>query len=152
IAIGYDGSRKAAGIKIYLNGVLQATEVQADKLTETIRTDVPFKIGQRNTSDRIGLLHLEDMRVFERALTPIETVTPFRGERLLELLGKPPEQRTAAEKAEFFEFWLVNVDPISSRLAARLGELEQTEAGLKAVGTVAHVMAERTEAPMAYVL
>lgn len=152
IAIAYDGSRKAAGVKISINGVLQATEVQADKLTETIRTAIPFKIGQRNTSDRIGGLHLEDLRLYERALSPIETANLFRAERLTQLLGKPAEQRTAAEKTEFFDYWLANVDATAMRLTARVAELEQAEAALKAVGTVAHVMAEKPEPPMAYVL
>ena len=42
VAVTYDGSRKAAGIKIFLNGAVQEMDVQADKLTETTRTGVPF--------------------------------------------------------------------------------------------------------------
>ncbi len=152
VAIAYDGSRKAAGVKIYLNGILQAAEVQADKLTETIHTDVPFKIGQRNTSERLVALHLEGLRLYDRALTPIESANFFRVERLLELLGKPADQRTAPERAEFFDYWLANVDPTGNRLTVRVAELEQAEAAIKSAGTVAHVMTERAEPPMAYVL
>src|SRR5207244_1773740 len=42
--ITYDGSGKAAGVKIYLNGMVQeARAVGNDTLTGTTRTTVPFK-------------------------------------------------------------------------------------------------------------
>src|SRR5690606_3217664 len=45
VTIAYDGSRKAAGVKVYFNGLPQATDILADKLkTETIRTEVPLKV------------------------------------------------------------------------------------------------------------
>ena len=49
----YDGSGKAAGVKVYLNGVPQPVDVQMDTLKSSIKTLVPFKVGQRNTGDRL---------------------------------------------------------------------------------------------------
>ena len=46
--------RKAAGVKIYYDGKPQGTNVEADKLTDSTKTGVPFKIGQRNTSEQIA--------------------------------------------------------------------------------------------------
>jgi hypothetical protein len=53
VVVAYDGSKKAAGVKVYYNGQPQPTNVAADKLKSTIRTEVPFKIGQRHTSERL---------------------------------------------------------------------------------------------------
>src|ERR1700743_1067997 len=44
VFVTYDGSSKAAGVKIYVNGELQASTPQADKLKGTIRTTVPFRV------------------------------------------------------------------------------------------------------------
>ena len=70
VTVTYDGSRKAAGARIYLNGALQEVNVQADQLKDTIRTGVPFKVGQRNTSERLGALLLENLRIYTRPLAP----------------------------------------------------------------------------------
>ena len=49
-------------------------------------------------------------------------------------------------------WWLRTRDPSSKELQARLRGLEQEEAAIRSRGTVAHVMQEKTEKPMAYVL
>src|SRR5262249_53288028 len=37
VCVAYDGSGKAAGVRVYIDGALQPLEVQADKLASTIR-------------------------------------------------------------------------------------------------------------------
>ena len=53
VFITYDGSARATGVKIYINGQPQETDVHADVLKSTIRTQLPLKIGQRHTGSRI---------------------------------------------------------------------------------------------------
>ena len=152
VAVTYDGSRKAAGVKIYLNGALQEMDVQADKLTETTRTGVPFKIGQRHASERLPALMLENLRVYSRTLTAQETASLARADRLIQLFDKPADQRTEAERNEVFDWWLATLDPASQDLKAQLTGLEKQQAAIKSAGTIAHVMNERTEPAMAYIL
>ncbi len=152
VAVTYDGSRKAAGIKIYLNGAVQAMDVQADKLTETTRTGVPFKIGQRHASERLPALMLENLRVYARTLTPAETANLARADRLVQLFDKPADQRTDAERNEIFDWWLTTLDPVSQELKTQMAALEKQQAAIKSAGTIAHVMQERSEAAMAYIL
>ena len=54
VAITYDGSKKAAGVHVYVNGKSQPTNVLADTLSGTIRTTVPLKIGQRNKTSPLS--------------------------------------------------------------------------------------------------
>src|SRR5207302_2286366 len=131
VAISYDGSRKAAGVKIYFNGALQDVDVAADKLNETIRTTVPFKIGQRHTSERLPALLLENLRVYERTLTPVETANLAKADRLIQLFGKPADQRTDAERSELLDYWLANLDPVNKDLVARQGTIAKEEAAMK---------------------
>ncbi|HEV3024127.1 MAG TPA: DUF1553 domain-containing protein, partial [Pirellulales bacterium] len=152
VAVTYDGSRKAAGIRIYLNGAAQEMDVQADKLTETTRTSVPFKIGQRHAGERLPALMLENLRVYARTLTSAETANLARADRLVQLFDKPADQRTDAERGEIFEWWLAMLDPVSQELKTRMAGLEKEQAAIKSAGTIAHVMQERSEAAMAYIL
>jgi hypothetical protein len=68
------------------------------------------------------------------------------------LLAKPAEQRADAEKDELYKWWLGALDTISQQLAGTIASLEQEEAAIKSRGTVAHVMQERSDPAMAYVL
>ena len=43
----YDGSSRAAGLKLYVNGELQKVTVLKDNLTKSIRIEEPFVIGSR---------------------------------------------------------------------------------------------------------
>ena len=67
VAVSYDGSQKASGIKVYYDGQPQPTNVEADKLTDTTRTKVPFKIGQRNTTSPISGAAIHDLRIDKRS-------------------------------------------------------------------------------------
>jgi hypothetical protein len=81
IALTYDGSSRAAGLKLYLNGTLAATRVERDRLTRTI---LPFTSGDV-FDPFLGLAFgtrfrekapvgsaIDELRVFERDLTPVE--------------------------------------------------------------------------------
>ncbi|HEY1859620.1 MAG TPA: DUF1549 domain-containing protein, partial [Gemmataceae bacterium] len=104
--ITYDGSEKAAGTKVYINGVAQETNVEADGLKSSIKTAVPLKLAQRNTTARIDDMLIQDMRLYDRTLTPEEVSRLAGGTRSAWLIAKPPTQRTDAEKNELFEGWL----------------------------------------------
>jgi mono/diheme cytochrome c family protein len=72
VMISYDGSAKAAGVQIYINGALQPIDVTNNKLTQTIKTKVPFKVGQRHNGERLQNVALQDLRVFGRTLSAVE--------------------------------------------------------------------------------
>ena len=69
VFIAYDGSAKASGVHVYINGVLQETNVEADQLKSTIRTTVPLTFAQRHTTSRIDGLAIQDLRIYGRVLS-----------------------------------------------------------------------------------
>jgi hypothetical protein len=150
--VTYDGSGKAAGVKVYVNGVPQETMVEADALKNTIKTAVPLKFAQRNTSSRIDDLSVQDARLYKRALSAEEVGQLARTTRAAWLAAKPADQRTDADKNELFDWWLPGMDEAYKGLAKKLSGLQQEEAAIKSRGTVAHVMQEMPQAPEAYVL
>jgi hypothetical protein len=152
VMVTYDGSGKAAGVQVYINGAVQPVDVFTDKLTQTIRTTVPFKVGQRHTSERLQNVALQDLRLFGRTLPSTEVEQLARATRAAALFAKTADKRTPQEKNELQEWWLVGVDPPYRELNAQLAGLQQEEAGLKARGAMTHVMQERKQPPEAYIL
>jgi len=150
--ITYDGSGRPSGIKVYINGVPQETTVEAASLRNTIRTQVPLKIGQRHTSARINGLVVQDVRLYNRTLPREEIEGLVKGTRGAWLLNKPVKERSAAETNELFEGWLTSHDTAYQDLTKKIRALQQEESAIKARGTVAHVMQEKPSEPMAYVL
>jgi hypothetical protein len=149
--VTYDGSGKAAGVKVYINGVPQETTVVADRLKSTIRTTVPLKVAQRHEGQRTDIL-VQDLRVYGRRLSGLEVEQVAMGSRAAYLASRPADKRTAAENDELFAWWLPAVDQPYRELASKLTGLQQEENAIKSRGTIAHVMQEKSEAAMAHVL
>jgi hypothetical protein len=152
VFVTYDGSAKASGVKIYINGLPQETTADVNALKNTIRTTVPLKIGQRHNGQRVEGALIQDLRIYGRALPALEVEQLVKGTRAAWLAAKPPSSRTASEKEELFDGWLPGMDKSYHALAVKQSVLQQEEAAIKSRGTVAHVMQERPGKPMAYIL
>ena len=71
VAVTYNGSRKAAGVKIYIDGKAVPATVEADKLTGTIKPTVPFRVGGRSRG-AAAKAHLDEVQIYNRVLTQAE--------------------------------------------------------------------------------
>ncbi len=150
--VSYDGSGKASGISIFINGKLQEKTVEADALKSTISTTIPLKLAQRHTGSRVDDLLMEDLRIYGKALSPMEVGKLAKMTRAAWLVGKTASLRNDAEKDELFQFWLTSLDKPFSEASAKVAQLEQEASTIKARATVAHVMQEKGEPAMAFVL
>ena len=152
-AATYDGSGKAAGVKLYLDGSPQQVEVQADRLTGSIRTAAPLTLAQRGDgTGRLNRLGLKDLALYPRTLTPLE-VTKLAGPVLAAaVLGKPADKRVPKDADKLFEWWLRALDGPTQEFAPKLAEAEAEEMVVRSRGTIAHVMTERPTPPEAFVL
>ena len=152
VTLTYDGSGKAAGVRIYVNGAQQPVRVDRDQLTETIRTKVPLKIGQRNNSSRADGVVLNDVRIYGRALEGVEIERLSRTTRVMWLASKSADQRSPQEKDELFGWWLPTTDVGYRDAINRIARLEKEMQELRARGTQAYVMNDKKEPAKAYVL
>lgn len=153
VAISYDGSKKAAGVQIYIDGKLQTKKtVFADGLRNSIRTKVPFQLAQRNTTSRIDDLQIQDLRLYQKALSGVEAAQLANGGRALWLLRKPHDKQTDQEKQDLYAWWLTGSDAQYQSLQKQLSSLVSEENAMRGRGTIAHVMQEKNEPPHAYVL
>lgn len=154
VAVTYDGSGNAAGVKIYYNGDVQIPNVESDKLGggTSIRTDVPFNIGQRHTSDPASGAMIQDLRIYRQALNAAQVQSLARLTKFAAILAKEPDKRTDAEKNDLYAWWLGALDDKFQSLSAAVAPLEKEENAIKARGTIAHVMNEKSQMPEAFTL
>lgn len=152
VAVTYDGSRKASGLQVYINGAVQEKNVENDKLdASTIRTEVPWKIGSR-TSDSPFTGSIQNLRIQRRILSPAEVDSLAKLSRFQETLAKAADQRTPEETNELYDFWLKRFDAPFQECTTNLATLEKEEADIRARGTIAYVMNEKDDPATAFVL
>lgn len=114
LAFSYDGSGKAAGLKVYLNGNPAEVEVVKDALSGTIKTGAELIIGNKQTG-RAYSGGLDDLRFYSRAL----------GDREIEHLGVHypihttlsgvSGKRTKEEEDRLREYFLTRIAPEKMR-------------------------------------
>lgn len=160
VAITYDGSQKAAGLKIYVAGRPVATSTQNDTLQDSIRNDLDVILFHRHGGRAMDKLGLDDLRLYTRQITTLE-VSDLAQQKQLEglraalLAPKAADQPLlAGEMAELaLNRYLSRLDSEHQELTVEIAQLEAEESRLRARGTLAQVMQERTDqTPTAYVL
>jgi hypothetical protein len=103
LVMNYDGSSKAAGLKLYLNAQPIETEVVKDHLAGSFRTQASLSIGSKNLG-KAFTGQIDDLRLYTRALASgeIENLAiQLPGRALLaELAGKPVEAISTLQPEE----------------------------------------------------
>ena len=98
IAVTYDGTKKAAGVHVYVNGKSQPTNVQSDTLTESIRTTVPFKIGQRNKTSPLSGASIQDVRVYGTTAGRGEVASLAQSDPVAAIVAATADKRTRGRR------------------------------------------------------
>jgi mono/diheme cytochrome c family protein len=147
----YDGSGKPAGVKLYINGKAAEHDVDRKTLKGSIRSDAPLTIGRRNGGNELDRVSIQDARIYGRALKAKEVEGLAQGTRSAWLVEKA-DKRTKEETDELFDRWLTRVDEPFKETTAKIAKLEAEQGEIKKRGTVAHVMSEKSEEAMAFIL
>ncbi len=113
----YDGSSKASGAKLYVNGREIPTEATEDNLSDSIRNATTFNLGKRSASHPLKG-SLDDVRVYGRAL-PAEEVAALADAPNLALVRIAPEQRSEEQSDELRHYFRDAHYP--ARAAAKAG-------------------------------
>jgi cytochrome c553 len=152
VFVTYDGSRKAAGVKVFIDGKEQKASVHNDRLKPdaSFATDVPLKIGQRNKASRLDNMAIRDMRIYDRELSKHEVAALSQNGRIASLLAKT--KRSNKENDELLAWYRQNIDTQWRDTQAMVDKLDSERKDLENRGTVAYVMQEKNEPAKAYVL
>ncbi|MCE9609064.1 MAG: DUF1553 domain-containing protein [Chthoniobacter sp.] len=138
LAFTYDGSGKAAGVKLYLNGESVKLAVRVDKVSGSIKSDAPFRIGRRggDASPFHGVV--DDLRIYGRALTPEEVTGLTAGT----LIAIAPDQRKPEHKDTLQKLFLQKLGTNAAMFAKRVDELKKSKANVEKAMPNTMVMSE----------
>ena len=139
ITCSYDGSGKAAGVKIFVNGAEVKTRIERDNLTGTILTDAPFRIGLRGDSPFTG--RVDDLRIYSRELARAE-IAQLGGAAQFAIVAIPAEKRTAEQKEALKKFFRQSQAPDFATIEKRIVEVKKAKDDLEKQIPNTMVMAE----------
>jgi hypothetical protein len=138
LAVTYDGSSRAAGLRLYLNGQPLELEVVRDNLTRDIRHrkewgddtgGVELTLAGRFRDSGFKGGAIDELMVFDRCLSAVEV-------RFLAAGGAPVQ--TPDSREELFRHFVQCVDEPSAQARALLRQLREQEDDL--VGRAAEIM------------
>jgi len=142
-----DGSGRAEGLALYVDGVPQAVTVLQDDLRDTIRTPAPLLFGRRAPDAApLRATAFQDFRFYRRALAGAEARRVPHEDHVAEIVAKAGEAWNDDERFAVTEFYLRERDEAARTLSARLPALNaQLEELTK--GGVATLVSEEAPRP-----
>ena len=152
IFVCYDGTGKAAGTRVYLNGKKLEHNIEADGLNGTIQTPKEFRIGRRFNSAQANTIEIDDVRLYNRTLSDAEVAVLAGNDPIAPLLAITPEKRTDNQKQTLLNHYLNNIDKPYQKLLAekRAAEKEASAANKNKVTTM--IMGDQGKMRQTYIL
>jgi hypothetical protein len=138
----YDGSSKAEGFRIFVDGKETKLRFEANNLKSTTRTQTPLVVGRRKKSATLAGGAVQDIRIYSRRLLPAEVQRMALQSRARDLLARCPLDRPAKEKDELFDA-VSGSDPEVAAAAGRETALAAEQKSIRDRAPVAHIMEER---------
>ncbi|MCW3051854.1 MAG: Planctomycete cytochrome [Chthonomonadales bacterium] len=117
IFVTYDGSSKAKGITIYVNGKAMSLDLTHDTLTDSIQTDMPLRIGRRSVGAPFKGM-IEAIRIYRRQVSAEEVQKIADYDTLRQILATPNEKRTPEQRTQLTTYYLTTQDEPYRRLSA----------------------------------
>jgi hypothetical protein len=145
VAVTYDGSGKASGVKIHVDGKPQDVETLKDALSGSIRNTAPLSIG----NEHLGKVYrgsLDDFRIYDRVIAPseIEQLAIHQPARAtIAILAK---KRSKSQQADLQDYFLTYGAPADLRKTyAELKQLRHEKEELDEIVPTTMVMQEMDE-------
>ena len=152
VALTYDGSGKAAGARLYVDGEPAAVEIARDTLAGPMASDAPLTIGRRSLGPPF-LGQIDDMRVYGRVLEPGQIANLATHDPARVIISGVLGKRAAAEAAEVREYFLTHAAPEALRKAqAELKALNKEKEDFEKGVPTAMVMADMEKPRETFVL
>ncbi len=127
LAVTYDGSGKAAGLKLYVNGIPAKASVKKDGLTGSIQTSAPFSIGRRGNSSTMFHGLIDDVCIYQRELSPTEisTVASTEAFKIAVIVPADRSQKQKEQLEKFFRLTQVPELAVLQKSAMELKKMKE---------------------------
>ncbi len=156
VIVSSDGSSRAHGLQLIVNGRPAEVAILKDKLTKEItgggNGGDNIKLGERFRDRGFNQGQIDDFRIFGRTLSPFEQLATFDSDAANQLLRKPADQLTDGERHQLFDYYLAAFDEPwkihLAKLTASRAEQSQFAENVREI----MVMRELSEPKPAYIL
>jgi hypothetical protein len=149
----YDGSGKAKGVKIFIDGVATPLSTDKDVLKDSIRTDTSFRIGQRSKGQEFERGRVQDVRLYDRKLSAREVEALAKVVPIRQTLALPADKRTTEQNDAVYDYWLTTRDEKYVQLAKAHGALKSEQDAIRERNPVTHIQREKKDSmPVAAIL
>jgi Protein of unknown function (DUF1553)/Protein of unknown function (DUF1549)/Concanavalin A-like lectin/glucanases superfamily/Planctomycete cytochrome C len=160
--VTYDGSSRAGGVSLYLDGRPVEVEVLRDSLFKDFANGSPLTLAARFRGRGFKGGQIDELKVFNRCLTPFEMAVAADVRGLLNIDGPAFPTLSPAEfapwfvsrsaKAQLFDYYRASFDEGEARLAAELKKLREQENDLINSVKEIMIMGDRSVPRPTYVL
>jgi hypothetical protein len=138
IVLTYDGSSKASGVKLYLDGKEMQRNLLVDNLTKSMKhgehnshwTDLPLMLG-KEFHETLDNFAFDEFKIYQRQLAPIEVqgITQKK-EQISSILKTAKKDWTEQQNQELFDYYRLNFDPYFDAYSRNLIKLRAKETQL----------------------
>jgi hypothetical protein len=150
----YDGSTRADGVKLYIDGLEAAVNRERDSLEGTVRTTLPLRLGRREEKNELKGAAVQDVRIYSRRLDASEVAVLAATPRLAQLLPGVEFASTNNPARDVMRHYFRATQHVGWReSAATLLSLEGERQAIRARSPYAHIQQEKKDSqPIAQIL
>lgn len=156
LTMTYDGTSKAKGLKVYMDGEELKTKIKVDNLYKDIiykqATEPGLQIGARWRGKGIGGAVVDDVLVFTKELTALEVVQISNADKFRSIVNKPAKELSPAEKEMLKTYYVNNHSKKHQFLMAELADTRKIQVDSMERIQVIMVMKEMEEPRETYLL
>jgi hypothetical protein len=110
LCVTYDGSGKANGVKVFINGTSQQKDIARDELNATIKTDKTFRVGRRYYGASVNGLEIDEIALYHRALNHQQIEKLSKLNTLTPLFKQPLDSLANAQRTFLHDEYLNRFD------------------------------------------
>jgi len=117
LMVTYDGSRVAAGLKIYIDGKPQKLDVQLDGLNQDFKNEEPLRIGGGGGEG--GNFHglIDDVRIYKKWLSSRQVAVIATADTIKDILTTAAKKRRQPQNNKLRAYYLARQAPANVKKA-----------------------------------
>lgn len=153
LLVRHDGTGRAAGLTIQINGKPCEVEVLSDGLAGSIQSGFPLELGRRHADgEPMRQTSFQDFRVYRRGLDDAETRRVYAEDYVSEIIAKPVADWSEDELHTVATFYVSERDHVSRDLRTKVSEIDRELANMTEQGPSVMVSEESPQLAYADVL
>ncbi len=117
VAVSYDGSRLASGVKVYIDGKPEKLKVNLDDLNQSFKSKEPFRIGAGGTLENRFVGLIDDVRIYDVSLPADSVAVVATPDSITSILALRPERRNPSQLLKVRAYFLDQQAPLPIREA-----------------------------------